>query len=106
MLTSFKGSNVQLIGSTDFEWGRFYGFGNHWWDLGNQVGISTIPLSQAGPNIILDTPAIPSHVQRDEQFFFSSTSAALQQLISFDEGLMRNLKVSWRLLLIMCLAFR
>ncbi|KAJ7269125.1 pectin lyase fold/virulence factor [Mycena rebaudengoi] len=30
-------SNVQLIGSTDFEWGRFYGFGNHWWDLGNQT---------------------------------------------------------------------
>ncbi|KAJ7794678.1 pectin lyase fold/virulence factor [Mycena olivaceomarginata] len=29
--------NVQLIGSTDFEWGRFYGFGNHWWDLGNQT---------------------------------------------------------------------
>ncbi|KAJ7859017.1 pectin lyase fold/virulence factor [Mycena olivaceomarginata] len=33
----FHGSNVQLIGSTDFEWGRFYGFGNHWWDLGNQT---------------------------------------------------------------------
>lgn len=29
-----------------------------------------IPLSQAWPNIILDTPAIPSHVQRDERFFF------------------------------------
>ncbi|KAJ7822451.1 pectin lyase fold/virulence factor [Mycena leptocephala] len=28
------GSNVQLIGSTNFEWGRFYGFGQHWWDLG------------------------------------------------------------------------
>ncbi|KAJ7229494.1 pectin lyase fold/virulence factor [Mycena rebaudengoi] len=33
----FHGSNVQLIGSTDFEWGRFYGFGNHRWDLGNQT---------------------------------------------------------------------
>ncbi|KAK7029855.1 glycoside hydrolase family 28 protein [Favolaschia claudopus] len=30
----FHGSNVQLIGSAEFEWGRFYGFGNHWWDLG------------------------------------------------------------------------
>ncbi|KAJ7242664.1 pectin lyase fold/virulence factor [Mycena rebaudengoi] len=36
------GSNVQLIGSTDFEWGRFYGFGNHWWDLGNQVGYQPV----------------------------------------------------------------
>ncbi|KAJ7145795.1 pectin lyase fold/virulence factor [Mycena epipterygia] len=33
----FHGSNVQLIGSTDFEWGRFYGFGQHWWDLGNRT---------------------------------------------------------------------
>ncbi|KAF7345078.1 Glycoside hydrolase family 28 protein [Mycena venus] len=33
----FHGSNVQLIGSADFEWGRFYGFGNHWWDLGNRT---------------------------------------------------------------------
>ncbi|KAJ6615428.1 pectin lyase fold/virulence factor [Mycena sp. CBHHK59/15] len=31
------GSNVQLIGSSDFEWGRFYGFGQHWWDLGNRT---------------------------------------------------------------------
>ncbi|KAJ7682867.1 pectin lyase fold/virulence factor [Mycena rosella] len=33
----FHGSNVQLIGSADFEWGRFYGFGQHWWDLGNRT---------------------------------------------------------------------
>ncbi|KAJ7160702.1 putative endopolygalacturonase, partial [Mycena filopes] len=33
----FHGSNVELIGSTDFEWGRFYGFGQHWWDLGNRT---------------------------------------------------------------------
>ncbi|KAJ6526620.1 pectin lyase fold/virulence factor [Mycena vulgaris] len=33
----FHGSNVQLIGSTNFEWGRFYGFGQHWWDLGNRT---------------------------------------------------------------------
>jgi galacturan 1,4-alpha-galacturonidase len=36
---SLKGNNVQLIGSTDFEWGRFYGFGNHWWDLGVRVSM-------------------------------------------------------------------
>ncbi|KAJ7041156.1 pectin lyase fold/virulence factor [Mycena alexandri] len=33
----FHGNNVQLIGSADFEWGRFYGFGQHWWDLGVQT---------------------------------------------------------------------
>ncbi|KAJ7088557.1 pectin lyase fold/virulence factor [Mycena crocata] len=33
----FHGSNVQLIGAADFGWGRFYGFGQHWWDLGNRT---------------------------------------------------------------------
>ncbi|KAJ7717574.1 pectin lyase fold/virulence factor [Mycena metata] len=33
----FHGNNVELIGSADFEWGRFYGFGQHWWDLGVQT---------------------------------------------------------------------
>ncbi|KAJ7279087.1 pectin lyase fold/virulence factor [Mycena rebaudengoi] len=31
------GSNVQLIASTDPKWGKFHGFGQHWWDLGNRT---------------------------------------------------------------------
>ncbi|KAJ7938206.1 pectin lyase fold/virulence factor, partial [Mycena leptocephala] len=42
------GSNVQLIGSTDFEWGRFYGFGQQWWDL----GITTLRPQLAVFNVI------------------------------------------------------
>jgi hypothetical protein len=42
------GSNVQLIGSADFEWGRFYGFGQHWWDLGITVR------SLVGYSVLLD----------------------------------------------------
>ncbi|CAK5271405.1 unnamed protein product [Mycena citricolor] len=33
----FHGSNVQLIAADDFAWGRFIGFGEHWWDLRQQT---------------------------------------------------------------------
>ncbi|KAJ7581561.1 pectin lyase fold/virulence factor [Mycena floridula] len=33
----FAGTDVKLIGSDDFEWGRFNGFGQQWWDLGNRT---------------------------------------------------------------------
>ncbi|KAJ7793013.1 hypothetical protein B0H14DRAFT_2623284 [Mycena olivaceomarginata] len=68
---SLKGNNVQLIGSTDFEWGRFYGFGNHWWDLGVRL-----------TNINTDAQATTGDIQRDEW-----------RVLSLDESLMRNLKV-------------
>ncbi|KAF4586193.1 hypothetical protein EYR38_010467 [Pleurotus pulmonarius] len=32
-----QGSDVQIIGSDDFEWGRFHGFGQQWWDIGNRI---------------------------------------------------------------------
>ncbi|KAG9217737.1 hypothetical protein CCMSSC00406_0003574 [Pleurotus cornucopiae] len=32
-----EGSDVQIIGSDDFEWGRFHGFGQQWWDIGNRI---------------------------------------------------------------------
>ncbi|KAF8064192.1 pectin lyase fold/virulence factor [Lyophyllum atratum] len=31
------GSDVSIIGSKDFEWGRFNGYGQQWWDIGNRV---------------------------------------------------------------------
>ncbi|CAA7262631.1 unnamed protein product [Cyclocybe aegerita] len=31
------GEDVQIIGSDDFEWGRFYGHGQQWWDIGNRT---------------------------------------------------------------------
>ncbi|KAK0497826.1 pectin lyase fold/virulence factor [Armillaria luteobubalina] len=33
----FSGSDVQLIGSESDEWGRFNGFGQQWWDIGNRT---------------------------------------------------------------------
>uniref|UniRef100_A0A0W0G391 galacturonan 1,4-alpha-galacturonidase n=1 Tax=Moniliophthora roreri TaxID=221103 RepID=A0A0W0G391_MONRR len=33
----FDGENVSLLGSEDFEWGRFHGFGQQWWDIGNRI---------------------------------------------------------------------
>ncbi|KAL0571248.1 hypothetical protein V5O48_010718 [Marasmius crinis-equi] len=33
----FAGEDVTILGSDDFEWGRFNGFGQHWWDLGNRT---------------------------------------------------------------------
>ncbi|PFH47436.1 glycoside hydrolase family 28 protein [Amanita thiersii Skay4041] len=32
-----QGTDVQIIGSEDFEWGRFHGFGQQWWDIGNRT---------------------------------------------------------------------
>ncbi|EAU87521.2 hypothetical protein CC1G_11193 [Coprinopsis cinerea okayama7 len=29
-----QGTNVELVGSSDFKYGRFYSFGQQWWDLG------------------------------------------------------------------------
>ncbi|KAF8153996.1 pectin lyase fold/virulence factor [Crassisporium funariophilum] len=31
------GTDVQIIGSDDFQWGRFNGFGQQWWDIGNRT---------------------------------------------------------------------
>ncbi|KAF9017680.1 pectin lyase-like protein [Hymenopellis radicata] len=33
----FSGSDVQLIGSDEEEWGKFHGFGQQWWDIGNRT---------------------------------------------------------------------
>ncbi|KIY61614.1 glycoside hydrolase family 28 protein [Cylindrobasidium torrendii FP15055 ss-10] len=33
----FSGQDVQLIGSNDDEWGKFHGFGQQWWDIGNRT---------------------------------------------------------------------
>ncbi|TFK37604.1 pectin lyase fold/virulence factor [Crucibulum laeve] len=32
-----EGTDVRIIGSEDFEWGRFHGFGQQWWDIGNRT---------------------------------------------------------------------
>ncbi|KAF9006976.1 pectin lyase fold/virulence factor [Cyathus striatus] len=31
------GEDVTIIGSDDFDWGRFNGFGQQWWDVGNRI---------------------------------------------------------------------
>ncbi|KAG6819919.1 hypothetical protein H0H93_007390 [Arthromyces matolae] len=31
------GTDVSIIGSNHFQWGRFNGHGQHWWDLGNRT---------------------------------------------------------------------
>lgn len=28
---------MKIYGSDDFEWGRFHGFGEQWWDQGNRI---------------------------------------------------------------------
>ncbi|KAL0952793.1 hypothetical protein HGRIS_007018 [Hohenbuehelia grisea] len=33
----FQGTDVQIIGSNEFEWGQFHGFGQQWWDIGNRT---------------------------------------------------------------------
>ncbi|KAF9256201.1 putative endopolygalacturonase [Marasmius fiardii PR-910] len=33
----FSGEDVSLIGSDNSEWGRFNGFGQQWWDIGNRT---------------------------------------------------------------------
>ncbi|KAF8918384.1 pectin lyase fold/virulence factor [Mucidula mucida] len=33
----FSGSDVQLIGSDENDWGKFHGFGQQWWDIGNRT---------------------------------------------------------------------
>ncbi|KAG7087713.1 hypothetical protein E1B28_013660 [Marasmius oreades] len=33
----FSGEDVSLIGSDNPEWGRFNGFGQRWWDIGNRT---------------------------------------------------------------------
>ncbi|KAL0064865.1 hypothetical protein AAF712_008118 [Marasmius tenuissimus] len=33
----FQGEDVSIHGSDDFEWGRFNGFGQQWWDVGNRI---------------------------------------------------------------------
>ncbi|KDR74055.1 hypothetical protein GALMADRAFT_212234 [Galerina marginata CBS 339.88] len=32
-----QGTDIQLIGSDEAEWGRFHGFGQQWWDVGNRL---------------------------------------------------------------------
>ncbi|KAF9054257.1 pectin lyase fold/virulence factor [Panaeolus papilionaceus] len=32
-----EGTDVQILGSEEFEWGQFHGFGQQWWDIGNRI---------------------------------------------------------------------
>ncbi|PPQ63463.1 hypothetical protein CVT24_004995 [Panaeolus cyanescens] len=32
-----QGTDVQILGSDEFEWGQFHGFGQQWWDIGNRI---------------------------------------------------------------------
>ncbi|KAG6865308.1 hypothetical protein C0991_003610 [Blastosporella zonata] len=31
------GTDVSLIGSDNFKWGRFNGYGQQWWNIGNRI---------------------------------------------------------------------